>query len=1535
MKYLSRFYSTYNIWLKGFRVITIAALVISFLSPLNTIPVLADKLVCGIPGKDGPVSLGGIVNSYYPGTANVSTGSTSIPVGSPLGAAAVIQPGDLLLVIQMQGADINSTNTDAYGDGVGGDPGSGSLATNFSAGQYEYVVATSAVIAGSVSISSGLANDYFAQDYPVGAGNQGQRRFQVIRIPQYSSAMLASTVTSLPWNGSIGGVVALDVAGTFDLNGNSIDVSEQGFRGGGGVIYSGGTGLNTDYRTLSSNPANGSKGEGTAGTPRFIFNGTSVVDLGALLEGYPNGSFGRGAPGNAGGGSTDGSPTSNLRNSGGGGGGNGGAGGKGGHSWDTDFDSGGFGGDTFSVVEPSRLVMGGGGGAGTINNNNPLFSSGGSGGGIIFVRAGTVVGNGTVSANGADGQDQPLNDSGGGAGAGGSVLILAQSGSLPVGLSVSANGGNGGDAWLSTPPGAAFPGERHGPGGGGGGGVIYLSSAGGALSVSGGQNGLTTTANESYGAQPGSLGIINTGVTPTNTTTGISGAECIPNPTVVKTTSTPLVTQTAAGTTGEYTIVVSVPANEGTALGFSISDSLPSGFTYDSTSTINLSGGAVRVTTVDPTSGTSTPAWGTFDIPGDGLVEITFNVNIDSSVPAGIYQNPATATYTDPTRTTSNGTTSTQYDSSSSTGEDIQVTTTSLPDLIVTKTNNVSGIVLPGSSFNWIITVNNSGTSAAAFTNGQTILNDALPGIAGYYPQVSLIVTNGSTPPTGTINCSISGVSLSCTAGGVVTLPAGASFSITFSVTPTSGGDLVNTVTVDPNGNVNEGNENNNTGSDTVSVHGADLAIVKDDGQTSYLAGGVATYTVTVTNNAGASITGAIVSDIKPSNILNWAWVCTSQTGGASGCTPAASSSSNFSDNVDLPVGGTIVYTVMANIVSSPTGDLVNTATISVPNGYLDTDTSNNSSTDTDTLGVSSADLSITKDDGQAGYAAGGTVTYTVTVENLSGVDVTGAIVSDSRPVNISTWAWACTTQTGGAGGCSAAGNSASNFSDTVNIPVGGSIIYTVTANVVVSPTGDLVNTATITPPTGVVDSNTSNNSSTDTDTLLTADLSVVKNDGQVSYSGSDTLIYTVTITNLSGVDVTGAIVSDVLPANISGWAWACTTQGGGASGCDAAASNSADFSDIVDLPVGGTIVYTVTADVVASPTGNLANTAVVSLPTGYTDPNPGNNSSTDTDFQGPVADLSLGKTVSNLAPNVQTNITFTLSLTNIGPDDATGVVVTENLPSGFSYVSSTASVGSYDDATGLWTVGNLVVNSPATLAITVTVNLTGSYVNTAQVSASDLIDPDSTPNNNILAEDDQDRVTIVPNFGNGSGGGGGASDPVVTGFFIPVTGFAPEKVTKLDVNSRPVYNTTNLNIEIPAINVNMPIVGVQFKDGNWDVSWLQDQAGWLSGTAYPTWLGNSVLTGHAVNKDGKAGVFSNLKQLTAGEYVFVYNSGYRYTYKVVSNELVQPNNATVLKHEEKSYLTLITCDTYDEQSGMYLLRTIVRAELVDVREVK
>jgi uncharacterized repeat protein (TIGR01451 family) len=624
---------------------------------------LGAQAVCGTPGKDGPGGvLAGVVNTYFPGsTAALAAGATSITLGAATGAGIGITPGDLLLVIQMQDADINSTNTANYGGANG--TGAGATALNAS-GRYEYVTALSAVGVGGGVVTirgagagSGLVNSY---RNAAAAGAAGQRRYQVIRVPQYSSATFSSGLTAGYWNGTSGGVLAVDVAGQLTLGG-TVSLDGRGFRGGSGRgLAGGGAGSNTDYRNLATRNFHGIKGEGIAGTPRYVLDPATGVQVNTGVEGYPNGATARGAPGNAGGGGTDGNTPVNDQNSGGGGGGNAGAGGQGGNTWSSNLAVGGRGGAAFAWGA-NLLVLGGGGGAGSRNNSSGVASHGGAGGGIAMIRAGTVTGTGTITANGLDG-NTPANDGGGGGGAGGSVLVYAASGGL-AGLTVQARGGNGGNADVG--------GAAHGPGGGGGGGLIVLSAAA-ATDVSGGQPGYTVTPGNFYGATAGSAGVVSAGLLAASMPGTSPGALCVPALTVTKTTSTPTVNNTPTGITATYTIVVVNAANRDTARTVGIGDTLPAGFTFASASPPVLGGGASRPGTSNPTVGDAVPAWGTFSIPGGGSVSLTFVVNIPAGV-GGTFQNPATATYLDPGRTTVNGTTSAAYDPGSSTGEDVTV----------------------------------------------------------------------------------------------------------------------------------------------------------------------------------------------------------------------------------------------------------------------------------------------------------------------------------------------------------------------------------------------------------------------------------------------------------------------------------------------------------------------------------------------------------------------------------------------------------------------------------------------------------------------------------------------------------------------------------------------------------------------------------------------------------------------------------------------------------------------------------------------
>ncbi|MCU1267073.1 MAG: hypothetical protein JWM21_3391 [Acidobacteria bacterium] len=669
---------------------------------------------CGNPGQDGPGgTLSGVVNTYFPGTGTANAGTTTITVGpsSVSGAMTPVAVGDLLLVMQMQDASINSNNSNSYGDGAGGAPASGATSYN-SAGRFEFVVATNAIGigGGTITISAALTYSY---NRAAATGTKGQSTFQVVRVPQYSSATLSSGLTAAPWDGTSGGVLALDIAGNLTAAG-TVSLDGLGFRGGGAQQVAGGSGSQTDYRTLATNAANGSKAEGNAGTPRYMYDGFTVIDN--LSEGYPNGSFGRGAPGNAGGGGTDGNPSANDENTGGGGGGNGGAGGNGGNSWNSNVAVGGYGGAAFTVAV-NRMVLGGGGGAASRNNSSGSDSSGGSGGGMVLIRAGTISGAGTISTNGSPGLAAE-NDGGGGGGAGGSILVVANSGGL-ASLALRASGGRGGDAWPTQAPNGT-PGERHGPGGGGGGGFVAVTSAT-TITVSGGANGITTTASDAYGSTPGSAGSSTT-ITASSVPGARSGTQCVPVLTVLKTTSTPTVN---SGTTATYAITTANAASTSDAQSVAISDALPGSFAYASTVSIALNGGATRPTIINPVAGATSPSFGTFTIPSGGSVVITFTVSIPANA-SGTYQNPATATYLDPKRTVTNGTTTASYNSGSSTGED--VTVTGIPNVVLVKSVSPSGPQLPGTDLIYQIAFSNSGAAVAR----NLVIKDPIPSFTDF-----------------------------------------------------------------------------------------------------------------------------------------------------------------------------------------------------------------------------------------------------------------------------------------------------------------------------------------------------------------------------------------------------------------------------------------------------------------------------------------------------------------------------------------------------------------------------------------------------------------------------------------------------------------------------------------------------------------------------------------------------------------------------------------------------------------------------------
>ena len=252
-------------------------------------------------------------------------------------------------------------------------------------------------------------------------------------------------------------------------------------------------------------------------------------------------------------------------------------------------------------------------------------------------------------------------------------------------------------------------------------------------------------------------------------------------------------------------------------------------------------------------------------------------------------------------------------------------------------------------------------------------------------------------------------------------------------------------------------------------------------------------------------------------------------------------------------------------------------------------------------------------------------------VANAGPATAIGATVGDTFPAAITGATWTA-AGAGGAAGFTPAGTGA--IADTVNLPAGATVTYTVVATIDPAAAGDLVNTATVSAgPTAAFDPDPADNSATDTDTLTPqVDVTVTKNDGTTIVAAGTSTTYTILVTNTGVGTATGVGVSDPLPVGVTSATW---------SGTNGSAGTGALTDTIASLAPGETVTYTMTDQVDPGATGTIVNTATV---TAANDVNPGNNSASDTDTIGiPSWTLSTIVTYGGAgAPGTFDNITYT-----------------------------------------------------------------------------------------------------------------------------------------------------------------------------------------------------------------------------------------------------------------------------------------------------
>ena len=572
-----------------------------------------------------------------------------------------------------------------------------------------------------------------------------------------------------------------------------------------------------------------------------------------------------------------------------------------------------------------------------------------------------------------------------------------------------------------------------------------------------------------------------------------------------------------------------------------------------------------------------------------------------------------------------------------------------------------------------------------------------------------------------------------------------------------------------------------------------------------------------------------------------------------------------------------------------------------------------------------SIDVSLDKQISDATPNVGDTVTFTLVIANGGPSTATNIDVTDVVPSGYTYVA----SSIGGGDSRNDANPSTTGLTWTINsLANGASVNLTYQAVVLASGTYD--NYAEVIDHDQTDSDSVPGNASTtedDDDTVTVTptaviDVSLDKQISNATPNVGDTVTFTLVIANGGPSTATNIDVTDVVP---SGYSYVASSIGGGDARNDSAPSTTGLTWTITSLANGASVNLTYQAVVLAS--GTYDNYAeVIDHDQTDSDSVPGNASTTEDDDDtvtvtpqaATISDPAVTKTGNPPTAVVGDIVTFTIVVTNNGTANADSVTLTDPIPAFLDIVNVTAvpAAGATVSIVGntvTVSFGTLTPGETYTVTITTVVNSLGAPpggTNTATVTTTSA---DADPNNNASAA----LVTIV----------------TATGEPAPATGFAPDQTTILPAqpNESAYLDIGDLWIEIPALGVKLPIVGIPLTEDGWDVTWLGKLAGYLNGTAFPTWEGNSVITSHVTLASGRGGPFRYLSTLRWDDTIIVHYAGQRYVYSVRSTSAVTANDTSIFRHEERAWVTLVTCGGYDARLGEYRYRIVVKAVLTSI----
>lgn len=837
---------------------------------------------------------------------------------------------------------------------------------------------------------------------------------------------------------------------------------------------------------------------------------------------------------------------------------------------------------------------------------------------------------------------------------------------------------------------------------------------------------------------------------------------------------------------------------------------------------------------------------------------------------------------------------------------------------------------------------------------------DVLNGIA-FTDPLPAGLTVAATPNVIVDNCG----------AGVVFTPVSGDTQLSFSNGSLAIGDTC-TLEVDVTAAV--AGEYDNTTSATTSTNGGsgapsntailyvdqavDLSISKTDGVTDVSRGDTLTYTLVVENSGPSNAVDAKVVDAFPATLTGISWSCTATGTGAS-CT--ATGTGSIIDTVNVPVGASLTYTVSAQVDPTASTYVLNNASVYPPDGMLDTNLANNSASDIDYLNLLTIDKTA---DVSSVNAVGKLINYTYVVKNdgSSTLHSPFAVLDDKLTPTCPS---VPTTLIPGASfTCTGVHTVTKAEMDSGKIVNNAYATGEDTENDIVTSNTDTVTvTATQIPLIGLAKA-LSGVSKVSANTFNVTFAFKVQNYGNVSISDlqlqedlSATFPSPTTFT-VRSLDSSDFLVNTGFDGT--------TDKELLASGNSLAEAMSGEIQLVVRvMPTTHGIFYNSATISGSSPTA----VSITDVSQNGTNPdydnngNPTNDSQpTPIDFGSKIFDPAYGVKALDFSsmPVMKWTVNWInnkniLPFLNVAhdpiPEDNeyiadfidSGIAPPAGAPAGSTSqgVKCTASGAStttlcyYEAPTPANPRGQIVwegilapdfdVYDPLLAANDVEITFsTRFHENSARVVNTATIDSDLNGNGDTTDSGEQKVASASAEWSNSKS------------TTLPESGFAQGVITQLPAQPKILaYATLNndLWLEIPRLNMQSTIIGVPQSHDGWNITWLGKDTGWLNGTAFPTYPGNSVLTGHIFDANGQPGPFANINRLEYGDQIVVHAWGQQYIYEVRDTKIISPTNIdAALKHETASWITLLTCRDYDEKSGTYLERYIVRAVLVNIK---